>query len=116
VVGEIITWVAGGKATVGALGESIAAGFLTAHGLEIVARNFVVDGGEIDLIANDNGRRVVVEVRTVTGGIDPIDAVGPDKRRRVRRLAGAIRASRVDFVGIRLGVEDVLVHWVPGCG
>jgi Holliday junction resolvase-like predicted endonuclease len=73
----------------------------------------VVDGGEIDLIAYDHGQRVVVEVRTVTGGIDPIDAIGMAKRRRVRHLAGA---ARVDFVGVRLGTDDVLVHWVPGCG
>jgi Holliday junction resolvase-like predicted endonuclease len=81
-----------------------------------VARNVDVGRGEIDLIAVDHGQRVVVEVRTVTGEGDPIDAVGHSKRRRVRRLAGSIGAARVDFVGVRLGVDDVLVHWVPGCG
>ncbi len=58
----------------------------------------------------------MVEVRTVTRYGDPIDAVGQSKRRRVRQLAGAARGSRVDFVGVRIGVDDVLVHWVPGCG
>jgi hypothetical protein len=58
----------------------------------------------------------VVEVRTVTTDGDPIDAVDQAKRRRVTSLAGAVGGSRVDFVGVRLGAEDVLVHWVPGCG
>jgi putative endonuclease len=113
--------VVGARITVGALGEEIAAQFLTDHGLGVVARNVEVGcvdsfRGEIDLIATDHGQRVVIEVRTVTGGDDPIDAVGPSKRRRVRRLAGAAGAARVDFVGVKLGADDVMVHWVPGCG
>jgi putative endonuclease len=108
--------VAGDKITVGALGETIAATFLDSHGLEVVARNVAVGSGEIDLVAIDRGQRVVVEVRTVTGDGDPIDAIGPAKRRRVRALAGAVGGSRVDFVGVRLGVDDIVVHWVPGCG
>jgi Holliday junction resolvase-like predicted endonuclease len=67
-------------------------------------------------MALDQGERVVVEVRTITGDSDPIDAVGPSKRRRVRQLSGASGGSRVDFVGVRVGVDDVVVHWVPGCG
>lgn len=67
-------------------------------------------------MALDQGERVVVEVRTITGDSDPIDAVGPSKRRRVRQLSAALGGSRVDFVGVRVGVDDVVVHWVPGCG
>lgn len=105
----------------GALGETVAARFLRSHGLQVVARNVEIDRvdsirGEIDLIATDDGARVVVEVRTVTAEGDPIDAVGAAKRHRVRALAGSVGASRVDFVGVRLGADDVLVHWVPGCG
>jgi putative endonuclease len=104
------------RATLGALGEAIAAAFLESHGLEVIARNVEIERGEIDVIARDRGQRVVVEVRTVTGGGDPIDAVDPAKRRRVRDLARSVAAGRVDFVGIRVGVDDVMVHWVPGCG
>jgi Holliday junction resolvase-like predicted endonuclease len=75
-----------------------------------------VGRGEIDLVAIDRGQRVAVEVRTVTAEGDPIDAVGHSKRKRVRRLAGSIGAARVDFIGVRLGAGDVVVHWVPGCG
>jgi putative endonuclease len=98
------------------MGETVAAEFLHFHGLEVVARNVEIAKGEIDLLAIDRGAKVVVEVRTITSEGDPIDAVGPSKRRRVRALAGAVGAARVDFIGVRLGVDDVLVHWVPGCG
>jgi putative endonuclease len=106
----------GDRITVGALGETIAAGFLRSHGLDVVARNIQIAKGEIDLMATDRGARVVVEVRTITSEGDPIDAVSPAKRRRVRALARAVGAARADFIGVRLGADDVLVHWVPGCG
>jgi putative endonuclease len=98
------------------MGERIAAEFLSSHGLDVVGRNFQVGRGELDLLALDGGQRVVVEVRAITADRDPIDAIGWGKRRRVTRLAGAVGASRVDFLGVRIGVDDVVVHWVPGCG
>ena len=98
------------------VGEWIAARFLTEHGLDVIARNVEVDEGELDLVARDRRARVVIEVRTVTTGGDPIDAVGESKRHRVRTLAGKVGASRVDFVGVGLGRDAVVVHWVPGCG
>ncbi len=100
---------------VGRIGESIAARFLSDHGLEVVARNLELDDGEIDILARDGSARVVVEVRTTTGGLaDPIDAVNQRKRSRVRRLGRAIAATRVDFVGVGIGEQEVVVHWVPG--
>ena len=98
------------------MGEGIAAKFLSSHGLDVVGRNIELGGGELDLLALDQGQRVVVEVRAVTSDRDPIDAIGPGKRRRVTRLAGAVGASRVDFLGVRIRPDDVVVHWVPGCG
>ncbi|MGH3649852.1 MAG: YraN family protein [Acidimicrobiia bacterium] len=104
------------RAAVGRAGEAIAGRFLTDRGLEIVARNVEVGRGEIDLLATDRGVRVVVEVRAITGAADPVDAIGATKRRRVRRLAGQVGAGRVDFLGVRMSGDDVVVHWVPGCG
>jgi len=57
---------------------------------------------------------VVVEVRTISGPGDPIDAVDPRKRVRVRRLGAQMRADRTDFLGIAISDEFVDVHWVPG--
>lgn len=103
------------RAHLGKTGERIAAKFLTDHGLEVVGRNLEVGRGEIDLLAFDGRDRVVVEVRTVTGVGDPIDAVGHSKRRQVRSLAGTVGAGRVDFVGVGVGPDGVVIHWVPGC-
>lgn len=48
---------------IGAAGEAAAARHLTAQGLEVLARNFRVKGGEIDLICRDGATTVFVEVR-----------------------------------------------------
>jgi putative endonuclease len=82
--------------------------------MPIIDRNVDVPGGELDLIALDGTRLVAIEVRTTTGKGDPIDAIDVAKRRRVRHLAAAVGASRMDLVGIALGSEALVVHWVPG--
>jgi len=82
------------------------------HGLSVAASNVRVADGELDLLATDGPERVAVEVRTTTGLDDPINAIDRDKRRRVKRLAGAVGANRVDFLGIRLGREAIDFHWV----
>ena len=98
----------------GAAGERLAAWWLTERGLQILARNLEVEGGEIDLVADDGSARVVVEVRTTTGIGDPIDSVDSRKRGHVSRLAASIGASRVDFIGVAIGDAGLEVHWLPG--
>lgn len=80
----------------------------------MLAVNVEVPGGEIDILARDGETRVAVEVRTITGGSDPIDAIDEAKRARVLRLARQAGAARVDIVGIRLGQDGCDLHWVPG--
>jgi Holliday junction resolvase-like predicted endonuclease len=63
---------------------------------------------------SDDSARVLVEVRTITGKGDPIDAVDDAKRSHIRRLASKVRASRVDYVGVGFRSWGVEVHWVPG--
>ena len=82
-------------------------------GLDVVAANVIVPGGEIDLLAVDGSERVAVEVRTRLGGPDPVDAADPAKRARVRALARQIAATRVDVLGIRIHRSGFDVHWVP---
>ena len=82
--------------------------------MSVVGRNVRIPQGELDLLAVDGSERVVVEVRTRTGGDDPIDAIGPSKRRHVERLAVSIGATRTDFVGVRVSPRSVDIHWVPG--
>lgn len=75
--------------TDGARAEALAAEFLMARGMEILARNYRVKGGEIDLIARDGRLTVFVEVRLRRsadfGGAG--GSISQAKRRRLLRAA-----------------------------
>ncbi len=68
--------------------EALAADFLSSAGLRIVARNWCRRGaqaGELDIVADDGGTCVFVEVRSRTGDQSghPLETITPHKRARV---------------------------------
>ena len=73
----------------GAAAEALAAEFLQARGLTIVARNYRCRGGEIDLIASDGETLIFVEVRlrsdAAFGGAAESITTAKKKRLDVRR-------------------------------
>ena len=97
---------------VGALGERLAVATLRRHGLEIVARNVAVDRGELDILARDHGRQIVVEVRTITGSGEPSSAFDREKAAQVARLARRVGAHRVDLLAIHLAPDGAEIRWV----
>lgn len=99
---------------VGEAGERLAAAVLARHGIRVVARNVAVAGGELDILAIDHGSRLVIEVRTITGPGDPIEAYGAAKAAQVGRLARLIGAERIDLMAIRLRAEAAEIRWVKG--
>jgi putative endonuclease len=81
---------------VGVRGETLAYWYLRRHGYVIVSRNFMVPGmkGEIDLAGYDGKTLAFIEVKTRQAGdghdtplFSPEDAVTPEKRRSVARMA-----------------------------
>jgi putative endonuclease len=77
----------------GALGERLAVDHLGRAGYVILDRNFRRREGELDIVCADGRALVFCEVKTrIAGGrsgpAGPLDAIGPAKRRRLRRLAG----------------------------
>ena len=97
--------------TTGELGEVLACLYLKDQGLDIISRNVVVAGGEVDIVARDHSTPVVVEVRTLNGSYHPLDAVDGDKRARVRRLAQALGIRRCDLIGVGIHQDHYAVHW-----
>lgn len=69
----------------GRAAEDLAAAHLAGQGLHILARNYRVPGGEIDLIARHGAELVFVEVRSRRSAAfgSAAESVTPSKRRRL---------------------------------
>lgn len=98
------------KDEVGRYGEDVAARMLADQGWEVLARNWRCKGGELDIVAVDDGDLVAVEVKTRRSAAygSPQEAVTRRKLQRIRRLiaewlAGQERA----FPGVRVDVMAV---------
>ena len=98
---------------VGASGERIAALLLERAGCRIVARNWRVRGGELDIVALDGETLVCVEVRVRTGSAhgSAAESVSGVKTTRLLRAVAAYldahpehadRLVRIDVVAITL--------------
>ncbi len=79
----------GKEKNLGKRGEDIAENYLKKRGYKILARNFRIKGGEVDIIAEKDGEVVFVEVKTRSSEefMPVIEAVDFHKRKRIRKAA-----------------------------
>jgi putative endonuclease len=118
------------RRTLGRLGEQLAEAHLRRLGFSVVARNLRTRHGEIDLIAFDGRTLVFAEVkarrvgagrRGIRADQDPLTALRPRQRARLRRLAAAwlreqrharptAEAIRFDAIGVAVDPDGVPVR------
>lgn len=99
----------------GDLGERLALAHLRARGYTILAQNWRIAIGEIDLVAREGDQVVFVEVRTRRGAApSPEESVSPRKQQRLIALAYSYLAEhqlpddtpwRIDVIAVRLGAD-----------
>ncbi len=103
----------------GRAGEALAAAYMELVGCRVVARNARPGGVEVDLVVDDAGVTVIVEVRLRTRG-DYGGAAATVDRRKQERLARAAHALeqqgarevRVDVVALDVSPGGaVLTHY-----
>jgi putative endonuclease len=109
------------KRTQGALGEQQAIDYLLKKKYSVLERNYRFEHREIDIIADDNGSLVFIEVkarRSKQFG-DPEDAVTESKRKQIRKTADGYlfehqiedRVCRFDVIAIEYdGSTPVIRH------
>lgn len=100
----------------GPRGENIAVSFLEEQGYTVLARNYRQRFGEIDIVAEELGVLVFVEVKTRKNDRygNPFEAVDIRKQRKLSRMAQDYIsrnnkedcAARFDVVAIRLNQES----------
>ena len=114
-----------GRISLGSTAENLAAEYLERFGMRTLARNWRRQGGELDIVAQDSGTLVFVEVRSRTGEDSghALEAVTPRKRAQVIRTARLYlqeekwQASgfRFDVVGVTFSTDGraPVLDYVP---
>ena len=100
---------------IGADGETLVASYLQDQGAAIIARNWRIKEGEIDLVARLDGRLLFVEVKSRTSDKfgHPLEAIGSEKAHRLQRLALAWIAMH-DQWGADYRIDCAAVHFRDG--
>lgn len=102
--------------------ESIALRFLEGRGMRLIGRNYQCRAGEIDLIMEESGTLVFVEVRFRKTSIfgSALESVDARKRSRIINCASHYLTTkkisspaRFDVVAISPCGEELGVTWVP---
>ena len=101
-----------GRIRTGKQGENLAAAHLVEKGYRILERNYRSVFGEIDIVAEEGDTLVFVEVKSRRSEAygDPQLAVGPEKQRKISRVAMGYlsergwngRGARFDIVAVKL--------------
>ena len=106
----------------GKRGEELAAGFLQKKGLKIRETNWRLFRYEVDLIAEEKGVLVIVEVKTRTSATvaAPETAVTKEKQRHLIaaanayiRLKGLNLEVRFDIISIVIAGENHQLTYIP---
>lgn len=104
----------------GDIGEAQAASYLEGKGCGILARNYCIRGGEVDIIFEDNGSTVFCEVKTRSQSRfgTPAEAVDRRKIKRICRAALEYASSnknvdenyRFDIIEVENGRINHIKH------
>lgn len=105
----------------GSKGEDIAAKFLKDKGCRIISRNFKTPIGEIDIIAEDKGALVFVEVKTRSDASFgyPFEAVTRRKREKIKKVAlcylkncKKLMPARFDILSIEMDGDNAKIEHI----
>ena len=98
----------------GDAGEDLACAHLQARGMKVLARNYRCRAGEIDVVANDGGTLVFVEVKERSSDSHgaAVEAVTAEKRRRVVRAARVYAATHGQSEA-RIRFDVLAIDWSP---
>lgn len=111
------------RMSTGKRGEELAAVYLTEKGYRIIERNYRCSFGEIDIVAEEGGTLVFVEVKSRRSDAygEPQLAVGHRKQQKLSRIAlhyvqerrWSHRPARFDVVAVKLLPSGCRIEIIP---
>ena len=96
---------------IGDFGEDYVCSYIREQGMRVLARNFRFGREEIDIIAEDKGAIVFIEVKARSGVLYglPAEAVNKTKQRSIIRAAvGYLKSNKLTDRRVRFDVASVL--------
>lgn len=92
--------------------ENVAAEYLTKQGFKIIGRNYKREGGEIDIIFEDNGATVFCEVKARSSNYfgTPEEQVTFAKQKRIKMTANRFLTEKAVFNDSRFDIIAIDVH------
>ena len=100
------------------MGEQATADFLVRNGYKILARNYTVRGGEIDIIAIKDGVLHFIEVKTRNGDQYgyPSESVTAAKQLRIKRAAEQyLQGRRMQWNKLSFDVYEIMTDLIENC-
>jgi len=103
----------------GSAGERLAEAYFELLGCTVVARNVRLAGVEVDLVVEENGTQVIVEVKARSRGDYGGAAMAVDRAKRSRLLRagtalGSARPLRIDVVAIETSPDGARLRHYRG--
>lgn len=90
---------------IGSKGEELARKFLISNNYQIIKTNFHSPYGEIDIIAEDNGTLVFIEVKTRSSDLDSaLNSISISKRKKISKTASL-------FLSAHRPLEDMFTRF-----
>ncbi|HXP75508.1 MAG TPA: YraN family protein [Stellaceae bacterium] len=89
--------------------ESLCVWSLRLRGYRILARDYRVAVGEVDILARRGGTLVAIEVKARGDRASASEAVTPRQRRRITRAAAHFLSGRPDLARLTLRFDVMLV-------
>jgi putative endonuclease len=93
----------------GRFAEALCLWHLRLRGWRILARDYRVPVGEIDIVARRGGVLAAIEVKARGSFVDAAEAISPRQRRRVARAFEHFLAGRPNLAALTLRFDVMLV-------
>jgi putative endonuclease len=96
----------------GLVAERRAVWWYRLRGYRILARNAWAGGHELDIVVRRGRRLIFCEVKEKTGDRfgDPVEMVGAEKQRRVRKAAESWLAQNPDAHGLEVSFDVIAIR------
>ncbi len=100
---------------IGEIGENTACKFLMKHGFQILERNYTKKWGEIDIIAEKEGRLYFIEVKSVSQSLEELDGEESNNQSVTRETNPFIRRPEENMHPWKMKrlsrtIETYLIH------